>query len=65
MREDEVQVARLRAYQIWEGEGRPDGQHESHRELALKELGLLPAYEEDRSAVAEQSRKWDEEEGRS
>jgi hypothetical protein len=29
---------RLRAHEIWEREGRPEGQDEAHRERALREL---------------------------
>jgi hypothetical protein len=32
---------RLRAYALWERDGRPDGQHETHWKQALAELGLL------------------------
>jgi len=63
MTEEEIQAARMRAFHIWEREGRPDGQHESHWHQALRELGLLPPFDEDRTALAEQARKWDEEEG--
>jgi hypothetical protein len=34
-------AVRTRAYNIWESQGRPDGQHESHWYQALKELGLI------------------------
>jgi hypothetical protein len=59
MTEDEMQAARARAYHIWEEEGE-DG---SHWERAIKELGLVQPYDEDRTAIAEQARKWDEDEG--
>jgi hypothetical protein len=42
MRDDELETVRLRAYQIWIDEGRPEGQHESHWHRALQELGLAP-----------------------
>lgn len=32
---------RERAYEIWEREGRPDGQHENHWRQALAELALM------------------------
>lgn len=63
MNEDEIHAAQTRAYHIWESQGRPDGEHESHWQQALRELGLLPPIDDDRSAIAEQARKWDEEEG--
>jgi hypothetical protein len=34
-------AVRERAYEIWEREGRPDGQHESHWRQALAELALM------------------------
>ena len=40
MTEDEAAATRARAYAIWETRGRPDGEHQSHWEQALKELGL-------------------------
>ncbi|OJU67867.1 MAG: hypothetical protein BGO05_20485 [Rhizobiales bacterium 63-7] len=43
---------RLRAYEIWEADGRPEGQHESHWHRALKELGLVsPSEQPDGSTV--------------
>lgn len=60
MKDEEFEAARLRAYQIWEQEGRQEGQHESHWQQALKELGLLPAFGENDESVAEQTRRWDE-----
>ena len=36
---------RLRAYALWERDGRPDGQHETHWKQALAELGLLDPVE--------------------
>ena len=41
MIENSDDAVRERAYAIWEREGRPDGQHESHWKQALVELGLL------------------------
>lgn len=41
MIENSDDAVRERAYEIWEREGRPDGQHESHWKQALVELGLL------------------------
>lgn len=62
MTEDEMQAVRNRAYRIWEQDGRPHGEDGAHWERALKELGLLEPSNDDRSAIAEQARKWDEEE---
>jgi hypothetical protein len=43
---DEIDDAiRLRAYALWERDGRPDGQHETHWKQALAELGLLDPVE--------------------
>jgi len=39
--DDSEEAVRLRAYQIWERDGRPDGEHESHWQKALKELGII------------------------
>jgi hypothetical protein len=39
--DDGEEAVRLRAYQIWERDGRPDGEHESHWQKALKELGII------------------------
>ena len=39
--DEEMEAARLRAYRIWESNGRPEGEHESHWHQALKELGLI------------------------
>jgi hypothetical protein len=36
---------RERAYEIWEREGRPDGQHEDHWRQALAELALMDPVE--------------------
>ena len=36
---------RERAYEIWEREGRPDGQHENHWRQALAELALMDPVE--------------------
>jgi hypothetical protein len=41
MIENSDDAVRERAYAIWEREGRPEGQHESHWKQALVELGLL------------------------
>jgi hypothetical protein len=38
-------AVRERAYEIWEREGRPDGQHENHRRQALAELALMDPVE--------------------
>lgn len=43
--DDRDEAVRRQAYEIWEREGRPDGQHESHWHRALKELGLIEPYE--------------------
>ncbi|WP_258163433.1 DUF2934 domain-containing protein [Rhizobium sp. TH2] len=40
--DDSEEAVRLRAYQIWERDGRPDGEHESHWQKALEEL-IRPA----------------------
>jgi hypothetical protein len=45
MVDDYDDATRLRAYAIWEQQGRPDGQHESHWKQALAELGLLDPVE--------------------
>ena len=60
MNEDELEAARLRAYQIWEREGRPEGQHEVHWQQALAELGFIDPVEADRGAIAALAREWDE-----
>jgi hypothetical protein len=44
--DDHEEAVRERAYGIWEREGRPDGQHESHWHRALKELGLVAPVEQ-------------------
>ena len=59
MSAEDQEAARLRAYEIWERQGRPDGEHESHWHQALKELGLVPAW--DGAAVAG-STSWDDDE---
>jgi hypothetical protein len=41
MENDRDEFLRKRAYRLWEEAGRPDGQHESHWQQALKELGLM------------------------
>jgi hypothetical protein len=38
-------AVRERAYEIWEREGRPDGQHENHWRQALAELALMDPVE--------------------
>lgn len=43
--DDSDEAVRRHAYEIWEREGRPEGQHESHWHRALKELGLIQPYE--------------------
>jgi hypothetical protein len=63
MNEVELQAARQRAYQIWEQDGHPEGEHESHWHRALKELGLEKPFDEERTEIAVQARQWDEEEG--
>lgn len=63
MNESEMEAARLRAYQIWERDGRRDGEHESHWHQALKELGLVEPFDDKRAEIAEQARQWDDEEG--
>lgn len=35
------EAVRLRAYQIWEQSGRPEGEQEFHWQRALEELGLV------------------------
>lgn len=39
--DDSEEAVRQRAYQIWERDGRPDGEHESHWQKALVELGII------------------------
>jgi hypothetical protein len=39
--DDTEDAVRLRAYQIWERDGRPDGEYESHWQKALEELGII------------------------
>jgi hypothetical protein len=41
MIENSDDAVRERAYGIWEREGRPDGQHETHWKQALAELALM------------------------
>lgn len=41
MIEKSYEEVRERAYEIWEREGRPDGQHEDHWRQALAELALM------------------------
>jgi hypothetical protein len=64
MTSDELKSAELRAYQIWERDGRPHGQHESHWHQALAELGFVPPYDESREAMKEEARRSDEAEDR-
>lgn len=45
MSEHDDETVRQRAYDIWEREGQPYGEHESHWHLALKELGIIKPYE--------------------
>lgn len=51
MTNEEIEAARLRAYRIWESQGRPDGEHESHWHQALKELGLVSPAEQPQDAT--------------
>lgn len=39
MSDDKHEQIKGRAYQIWEEQGRPEGQHHAHWEQASKELG--------------------------
>ena len=39
MQHDDQDLIRARAHQIWEREGRPDGRHIEHWEMASAELG--------------------------
>lgn len=41
MRSDQNTAVSLRAYHIWEQQGRPEGEHESHWKQALRELGIV------------------------
>ena len=43
-------AVRMRAYHIWESSGRPDSQHETHWQQALRELGLLPSVDDEANA---------------
>lgn len=45
MSDNDDEAVRQHAYRIWEREGRPEGQHESHWHQALKELGLIKPHE--------------------
>lgn len=60
MTDYETEATRTRAYEIWEREGRPTGQHESHWRQALAELGLIHPFDDDRSAIAARAQTWDE-----
>ncbi len=52
MTRDEERQVRIRAYQIWEAQGKPSDQHEAHWKQALKELGFLsPSEQPDGSTV--------------
>ena len=44
MEHDEAEL-RGRAYEIWEAKGRPEGEHLSHWQQALAELGLASPVE--------------------
>ena len=60
MTEEELDAVRLRAYQIWDREGRPHGLDQEHWLRALKELGLgEPERDGTREAIAAQTREWD------
>lgn len=50
---DDDERIRDRAYAIWEEEGRPHGQHESHWHRALAELGLASATEQEPGATVD------------
>jgi hypothetical protein len=50
--DDRENALRLRAYQIWERDGRPDGEHESHWRQALKELGIINPAEQPAATAA-------------
>jgi len=39
--DDKDEAIKLRAYQIWEQAGRPQGEQDSHWRRALEELGLV------------------------
>jgi hypothetical protein len=60
MADQHDEATRLRAYQIWESNGRPEGEHESHWHQALKELGLIEPY--DQASTPFNASSWDEEE---
>lgn len=60
MTDDEFEAVRLRAYQIWDREGRPHGLDQEHWLQALKELKLGEVgRDETREAIAAQTRQWD------
>ena len=59
MADQDHDAIRLRAYQIWESNGRPEGEHQSHWHQALKELGLIEPY---RQAATLGANIWDDEE---
>lgn len=49
---DEERQVRIRAYEIWEAQGKPYGQHEANWKQALKEFGFLsPSEQPDGSTV--------------
>lgn len=65
MTEDQNEAVRVRAYELWQSDGRPDGRHETHWHQALAELGLVPPFDEDRAAIAAQARAWEDDADRS
>lgn len=50
-------AVRERAYEIWERDGRPDGQHETHWKQALSELALLDPAEQNDNSKAKPRKK--------
>lgn len=62
MNDVDLEAVKLKAYQIWEREGRVDGQHCSHWQQALEELGRAQPVDPAREAIAAQTRQWDESE---
>jgi hypothetical protein len=58
MTQDELAAIELKAYQIWDREGRPHGRHEEHWQQALRELGLERPQDNARTAIA--SHDWGE-----
>jgi hypothetical protein len=59
MRDDALETVRLRAYQIWIDEGRPEGQHESHWLRALEESGLAQNQAHTAEASSAVTDDWD------